>query len=407
MREDRKRPIFSSSSILSYSLVVTVTMTMKKRMPPSSSPSIQQHFWLGLQLVLSLSVLVCVLALLRISSQSQSSASAFSSSGRSSSVEGTPKIAFLFLARSNLPLDFVWHAFFQNAEKRNYSIYIHSEPGFVFDKSTTRSPFFYGRQLNGSVKVEWGESSMVDAERLLLAAALEDPANQRFVLISDSCVPLYNFSYIYGYLMSSSKSFVDSFLDKKEERYNPKMSPVIPKDKWRKGSQWITLIRKHAEVVIADNAIFQAFKRYCRRGSALDPGRKQNVKAVVQKQHDCIPDEHYVQTLLSMSDLEDKLERRTLTYTLWNQSSDDKKRQSWHPMTFEYADASLQHINEMRNINHVYYETEYRTEWCRCNATFVSCFLFARKFSLGAAKRLLNEGLVGSFDASALLFSSS
>ncbi|KAG1368155.1 putative glycosyltransferase BC10 [Cocos nucifera] len=158
---------------------------MKKRLPPSSSPSLRQHFWLGLQLVLSLSVLVSVLALLRISSQSQPAASAFSSSGRSSSVEGTPKIAFLFLARSNLPLDFLWHAFFQNAEKRNYSIYVHSEPGFVFDESTTRSPFFYGRQLNRSVKVDWGESSMVEAERLLLAAALEDPANQRFVLISD------------------------------------------------------------------------------------------------------------------------------------------------------------------------------------------------------------------------------
>ncbi|XP_038972229.1 glycosyltransferase BC10-like isoform X2 [Phoenix dactylifera] len=162
-------------------------MTMKKRLPPpsSSSPSIRQHFWLGLQLVLSLSVLICVLALLRINSQSESSASAFSSFGRSSSVQGTPKIAFLFLARFNLPLDFLWHAFFENAEERNYSIYIHSEPGIVFDESTTSSPFFYGRQLRGSVKVAWGESSMVDAERLLLAAALEDPANQRFILISD------------------------------------------------------------------------------------------------------------------------------------------------------------------------------------------------------------------------------
>lgn len=31
----------------------------------------------------------------------------------------------------------------------------------------------------------WGESSMIQAERLLLDAALEDPANQRFVLLSD------------------------------------------------------------------------------------------------------------------------------------------------------------------------------------------------------------------------------
>ncbi|XP_029122388.1 glycosyltransferase BC10 isoform X2 [Elaeis guineensis] len=360
-----------------------MTTTMKKRLPPSSSPSIRQHFWLGLQLVLSLSVLVCVLALLRLNSQSQSSPAAFSPLRRPSSFSGPPKIAFLFLARSNLPLDFVWHAFFQNADEENYSIYIHSEPGFVFDESTTRSPFLYGRQLKNSVKVVWGESSMIQAERLLLATALDDPANQRFALISDS------------------------FLDKKEGRYNPKMSPAIPKDKWRKGSQWITLVRRHAEVVVADNVIFPTFKRYCKRQTELDFGRKQIINAAAQKQHDCIPDEHYVQTLLSMSELEDELERRTLTYTSWNQSSNDKEKQNWHPMTFEYADAGPQHIKEIRNINYVYYETEYRTEWCQCNATFVPCFLFARKFSRGAAMRLLNEGLVGPFDASTLLFSSS
>ena len=32
-----------------------------------------------------------------------------------------------------------------------------------------------------------------------------------------------------------------SFLDGKEGRYNPKMSPTIPKGKWRKGSQVIHL----------------------------------------------------------------------------------------------------------------------------------------------------------------------
>ena len=37
-------------------------------------------------------------------------------------------------------------------------------------------------------QVLWGESSMIQAERLLLAAALEDPANQRFVLLSDRLV---------------------------------------------------------------------------------------------------------------------------------------------------------------------------------------------------------------------------
>ncbi|XP_010252490.1 PREDICTED: uncharacterized protein LOC104594065 isoform X2 [Nelumbo nucifera] len=288
----------------------------------------------------------------------------------------------------------------QNADAANFSIYIHTEPGFIFDESTTRSPFFYGRQLNNSVKVMWGESSMIEAERLLIGAALEDPANQRFVLLSDSCVPLYNFSYIYDYVMSSPRSFVDSFLDMKEGRYNPKMSPVIPKDKWRKGSQWITLVRRHAEDVADDENIFSVFKTFCKRRPPVDPSKgEQNIK--LQKQHNCIPDEHYVQTLLAMTDLEDEVERRTLTYTLWNQSTTETEGKAWHPVTFNYANTSPQQIKEIKGIDHVYYETELRTEWCRTNSTFVSCFLFARKFSEDAAMRLLNEGIVGSFDATA------
>ncbi|GAA0151827.1 transferase [Lithospermum erythrorhizon] len=90
---------------------------------------------------------------------------------------------FIFLL--NLPLDFLWDTFFQNGELSNYSIYVHSEPGFVFNQSTTRSSFFHNRQLVNSIKVAWGESTMIDAERLLLQVALENPSNQRFLLLSD------------------------------------------------------------------------------------------------------------------------------------------------------------------------------------------------------------------------------
>ncbi|KAE8714893.1 Detected protein of unknown function [Hibiscus syriacus] len=77
-----------------------------------------------------------------------------------------------------------------------------------------------------------------------------------------------------------------------------------------------------------------------KRRPPVDTGKgRLNIK--LQKQHNCIPDEHYVPTL--------------------------------------FAD-----------IDHIYYESESRTEWCRVNSTFVPCFLFTRKFSRGAAMRLLN-----------------
>ncbi|CAB4275732.1 unnamed protein product [Prunus armeniaca] len=381
-------------------------MMMTKKSPPIPARHVLRFSW---KLVVILSITLCVLAFFKLHSQpdlysSPSSLSIARSrlSRHGNNFSGPPKIAFLFLARRSLPLDFLWGSFFENADMPNFSIYIHSAPGFSFDESTTRSHFFYGRQLTNSIQVGWGESSMIEAERLLFATALEDPANQRFVLLSDSCVPLYNFSYIYNYLMASPRSFVDSFLDVKEGRYNPKMSPNIPKQKWRKGSQWIALVRSHAEVLVDDEVVLPAFRKFCKRRPPLD-ARKGKLNIKLQKQHNCIPDEHYVQTLLTMSEREDELERRTLTYTLWNNSATKTESKGWHPMTFTHSNAAPQKIKEIKEINHVYYETEYRTEWCRVNSTYVPCFLFARKFSQGAAMRLLSGGVVGQFDTSSLL----
>ncbi|KAK1439813.1 hypothetical protein QVD17_05635 [Tagetes erecta] len=313
------------------------------------------------------------------------------------------KIAFLFLVRDNIPLDFLWHNFFKNADPEKFTIYIHSKPGFVFDSSSTRSAFFYNRQLEHSVEVGWGKPTMIEAEKLLFKAALDDPHNHIFVLLSDSCVPLYDFSYIYTYLMSSPRSFVDSFIDATEKRYNPEMSPDIPEDRWRKGSQWITLVRRHAEVVAYDHVIFPIFNKHCKRRPLLDLS-KGNESLKEQQQHNCIPDEHYVPTLLAMRGFEDELVRRTLTYSLWNQSTETMNTQAWHPVTFGYASASQKNIQDIKDIDHVYFKSENRTEWCRHGDKSNSrpCYLFARKFTRGAAMRLLTNGVVGPYDPNTL-----
>uniref|UniRef100_M1BCY6 Uncharacterized protein n=1 Tax=Solanum tuberosum TaxID=4113 RepID=M1BCY6_SOLTU len=128
---------------------------------------------------------------------------------------------------------------------------------------------------------------------------------------------------------------------------------------------------------------------------------KKNIK--LQKQHNCIPDEHYVQTLLAIHGFEGELERRTITYTEWNESVTNMEKKGWHPITFSYADAGPVQIKRIKDIRNVYYESEYRTEWCRNNSTLAPCFLIARKFSRGAAMRLLSEGIVSPFDASSIM----
>ncbi|CAL1393704.1 unnamed protein product [Linum trigynum] len=384
-------------------------MTKKKLL--SSPPKLNHLSWFFCKMFTNFLLLLCLLVYLQFNPQHHNRFPhdpSFSSSYEN--FQGTPKIAFLFLARHRLPLDFLWDNFFRNADADKFSVHVHSEPGFVLNETTTDSEFFHGRQLNKSVQVVWGEPTMIEAEKLLLEAALHDPANQRFVLLSDSCVPLYDFSYTYSYIMSSPKSFVDSFVDESTGRYDPDMSATIPRSKWRKGSQWVTLVRKHAELVVNDNFVYPIFKKYCKRWKAQRNLPKKILQILElnflfqkRKLTNCIPDEHYVQTLLTMNEVEYEVERRTLTYTLWDSSPAKDWRQMWHPVTFNQPDAAPHKIKEIKGINHVHYESGHRTEWCRVANVYSSCFLFARKFSQGAALRLLNDGALGFHDPEAAL----
>ncbi|XP_057983863.1 glycosyltransferase BC10 [Malania oleifera] len=307
-----------------------------------------------------------------------------------------PKIAFLFIARNRIPLEMVWDAFLQGEKENRFSIFVHSRPGFVLSKATTRSVYFLNRQVNDSIQVDWGESSMIQAERVLLKNALVDPFNERFVFLSDSCVPLYNFSYTYDYIMSTSTSFVDSFADTKEGRYNPKMNPIIPVFNWRKGSQWAVLTRKHAKVVVKDDMVFPMFKRHCKRRSLPEFWRDHPLPADASKEHNCIPDEHYVQTLLAQEGLEGEITRRSLTYTSWDPSSSkNPERRGWHPLTYKFSDATPKLIQSIKGIDNIYYETEHRREWCSSKGKPSKCFLFARKFTRPAALKLLNTSVLG------------
>ncbi|KAI9078550.1 hypothetical protein K1719_039488 [Acacia pycnantha] len=97
----------------------------------------------------------------------------------------TPKVAFMFLTRGPVFLAPLWQKFFKGHEKY-YSIYVHSNPSY--NGSDPESPVFHGRRIP-SKEVKWGGVNMIEAERRLLANALLDIGNQRFVLSSESCIP--------------------------------------------------------------------------------------------------------------------------------------------------------------------------------------------------------------------------
>ncbi|XP_021891608.1 uncharacterized protein LOC110809930 [Carica papaya] len=263
-----------------------------------------------------------------------------------------PKMSFMFLTRGPLPMLPLWEKFFKGHEKL-FSIYVHAPPGFYLNVSQD-SPF-YGRQIP-SQNVEWGTATLTDAEKRLLANALLDFSNERFILLSESCIPVYNFPTVYKYLIDSAHSFVESYDEPSRYgrgRYNRKMLPDINLYQWRKGSQWFEMDRRVAIYIVSDTKYYTLFRRYCRPA--------------------CYPDEHYIPTFLNI--FHGSLSaNRSVTWVDWSMGGP-------HPAMYGAENITEDFIQSIRNNG----------TQCLYNEEPTSlCFLFARKFAPSALAPLLN-----------------
>ncbi|XP_076929686.1 uncharacterized protein LOC143594197 [Bidens hawaiensis] len=153
--------------------------------------------------------------------------------------ERTPKVAFMFLVRGPVVLAPLWEGFFKGYNGL-FTIYVHGSNRSL-NVTEPEGSVFHGRRVP-SKGVEWGKVNMIEAERRLLANALLDYLNQRFVLLSEACIPLFNFSTVYSYLINSKYNFVESYDlagPVGRDRYSKKMAPVVDIKEWRKGSQYM------------------------------------------------------------------------------------------------------------------------------------------------------------------------
>ncbi|TKW17985.1 hypothetical protein SEVIR_5G404800v4 [Setaria viridis] len=264
-----------------------------------------------------------------------------------------PKVAFMFLAGHGvLPLAPLWERFFRGHEER-FSIYVHAPPGVAINVSED-SPF-HGRQIP-SQETSWGSVSLMDAEKRLLANALLDFSNERFVLLSESCIPVHNFTTVYEYLVGSEQSFVEVYYrDTKQcrNRYSRRMAPDITLRQWRKGSQWFELARGVATSILTDTRYYTLFRRHCRPS--------------------CYPDEHYVQTYVAMRH-GDRNSNRTVTHVDWSTGGA-------HPVAYGARDATPELVRSIRTS---------REPCTRNSRPTTTCYLFARKFAPDALGPLLN-----------------
>ncbi|GFP85370.1 hypothetical protein PHJA_000680700 [Phtheirospermum japonicum] len=262
----------------------------------------------------------------------------------------TRKVAFMFLTRGKLPLAPLWEMFFKGHEGL-FSIYLHTLPEFTNEPD--KSSVFYKRRIPSKL-VQWGKSTMIDAERRLLANALLDFTNERFVLLSETCIPLFNFSTIYIHLINANQSFLSTFDDPRpigRGRYNKRMGPAIELSDWRKGSQWFEVNRELALAIVSDVTYYPIFRNHC-----LPP---------------CYMDEHYLPTLVTKI-CPNLTSNMTITWTDWSEGGS-------HPRMFKRNDVTQGFLESIRNGFNCTYNGEMSS----------ICYLFTRKFHPSTLQPLL------------------
>lgn len=282
---------------------------------------------------------------------------------------GCPKkIAFLFLTISPLPLAPLWELYFNQTPKYLFNIYVHADPAYSYDLPF--SGVFANRVIPSKPAVRYTPTLISAARRLLAHALLHDRSNYMFVLLSASCIPIRSFKFTYKTLSLSKKSFIEILsneigsYDRWAARGPVAMLPEVKLEDFRIGSQFWSLTRKHARLVVDDQAIWAKFDQPC----------------VVWDT--CYPEENYFPTLLHKRDPRG-IVPATLTHVDWNGSFDG------HPRMYSASEVGPQLIRQLRKAKPRYGDdgingSDYSVTHSR------DPFLFARKFSPDSIQPLLS-----------------
>ena len=101
-------------------------------------------------------------------------------------------IALCFLTYKNIKHTKIWNNIFKKY-KNILNVYIHNKYDFI-DKKYNTHKFC----IKNTMKTNYGDISLVKATIQLFRAAYYNKDNKFFILLSDSCIPIQNFDYIYN-----------------------------------------------------------------------------------------------------------------------------------------------------------------------------------------------------------------
>jgi hypothetical protein len=152
------------------------------------------------------------------------------------------KLAFCFLIYDVIHHEELWNLFFKNVDPSKYSIHIHY-------KKNVPSKYFEKYKLARCIPTNYGDITIVNAQNLMLQDAMKNPDVGQCILLSNTCIPLKSFDYVYSFLDMNKSYFNLSPHEQCFPLCNPSLS-FIQKEYIQKAHQWCILSRKHAELML-------------------------------------------------------------------------------------------------------------------------------------------------------------
>ena len=152
------------------------------------------------------------------------------------------KIAFCFLIYEEINHESLWNNFFKKIDKNKFTIYIHY-------KNNKPLKYFEKYKLKNCIETCWGCLSIVLAQNLILKEALKDKDNKHFIWLSDSCIPVKSFDYIYNYL-DTTKSYFNMAPDEQVFPRGNNILKFIDRKNIKKAGMPSIICRNHAKLFL-------------------------------------------------------------------------------------------------------------------------------------------------------------
>ena len=199
----------------------------------------------------------------------------------------TRKLTFCFLVYDKINQYDIWVKFFEGVDTNKYDIYIHS-------KNPKKDLGWFNKfKLKRTISTKWGDVSIVKAQNLLYEEALKNSDNYKFINLSQSCIPVQPFDYIYEYLTKDDMSIINKC---PESECFPRCNILLKhlsRENIFKSHQWMILNREHANICAYNESFINLFEKL-----------------------DC-PDEHFNIIRINKRGDISKIKYGATTYTNW------------------------------------------------------------------------------------------